>query len=325
MPVTKSFPDDISPSSVNAVYDPTSHTLVAAAAGIVTTDSTTGISYAPIQTTGGSGGSGGAVTIANGADVAQGSTTDSAYSSGAGSIVSILKGVFTRLANIPTIAFDNTSRLQASLYGKNSAAGDTPLLLNPDGSAQIDLRKVAGSALSLSNPLITQDFIRTAIANGQGFTATNGAPATATNANLDVCALSIFNPSNSGKSVLIYRLACSTQAATTSNTDTIRATTADPSGTTGFTGTFSGYNTKLGSGTASVASLCSSATGISASVTPTGTAIGLYGTTANGLIELLQNGACFLLPNGSAEGIEVIMRVTTAGNLFSAMVQWIEF
>ncbi|HEX2614003.1 MAG TPA: hypothetical protein VHL10_00800 [Nitrososphaera sp.] len=70
---------------------------------------------------GGGGGGGGAVTVADGADVAQGSTTDaagsstlvgqakqlvastgvpgdSAYTSGAGSLVSLLKGIFGRLA-----------------------------------------------------------------------------------------------------------------------------------------------------------------------------------------------------------------------------------
>lgn len=65
---------------------------------------TDGIEFIPVSednplpvTGGGGGGGGGAVTVANGADVAQGSTADAAYTTGAGTIVSILKGVFGRL------------------------------------------------------------------------------------------------------------------------------------------------------------------------------------------------------------------------------------
>lgn len=46
---------------------------------------------------GGGGGGGGAVTIANGADSATGNTSDSAYVSGSGTVISILKGIFGRL------------------------------------------------------------------------------------------------------------------------------------------------------------------------------------------------------------------------------------
>lgn len=48
----------------------------------------------------GGGGGGGAVTIANGADVTQGAIADAAYSSGSGTIVSILKGIFGKTNTI---------------------------------------------------------------------------------------------------------------------------------------------------------------------------------------------------------------------------------
>lgn len=47
---------------------------------------------------------GSAVSIADGSDVAQGTTTDTAYVSGSGTIVSVLKGIFTKLAGTLTIS-----------------------------------------------------------------------------------------------------------------------------------------------------------------------------------------------------------------------------
>lgn len=60
--------------------------------------------------TGGGGGStvassssgGGATTIADGADISQGAKADATYSSGDGSVISVLKGIFTRLAGLVT-------------------------------------------------------------------------------------------------------------------------------------------------------------------------------------------------------------------------------
>src|SRR5215467_6728206 len=55
--------------------------------------------------TGGGGGGGGAVTIADGADVAQGTTTDAAWSgSGVGTVISILKKIATGFSGAVTIA-----------------------------------------------------------------------------------------------------------------------------------------------------------------------------------------------------------------------------
>jgi hypothetical protein len=46
-----------------------------------------------VKSTGGGSGGGGAVTIADGADVAQGTTTDAAWVSGAGTVISLLKKI----------------------------------------------------------------------------------------------------------------------------------------------------------------------------------------------------------------------------------------
>lgn len=62
----------------------------------------------PLPVTGG-GGAGGAVTIADGADVALGTTTDAAYTTGAGTVVAILKGIFGRLIGTGSIATGQVS------------------------------------------------------------------------------------------------------------------------------------------------------------------------------------------------------------------------
>jgi len=50
------------------------------------------------------GGGGGAVTIADGADVAEGARADAAWVSGSGSVVSLLKNVATTAAKIPGLS-----------------------------------------------------------------------------------------------------------------------------------------------------------------------------------------------------------------------------
>ena len=66
--------------SLNYVYDPDA------------------LAWVPETQPGGGGGGGGAVTIADGADVAQGTTTDPAWSSGSGTVVGILKAIAVFLA-----------------------------------------------------------------------------------------------------------------------------------------------------------------------------------------------------------------------------------
>lgn len=90
----------------------------------------------------------GGVTIADGSNIAQGAVADAAYTSGSGSIIAIVKGVFTRLANIVTLAFDNTSRLQMSNYGKSSAAGDTAILVDSTGRTLTGRSTVAAYTLA---------------------------------------------------------------------------------------------------------------------------------------------------------------------------------
>ena len=66
----------------------------------------------PLPVTGGGGGGGGAVTIADGADVTQGDISDPAYTSGDGTVVSVLKGVYQSL-QVPIPGIQATGSLGA--------------------------------------------------------------------------------------------------------------------------------------------------------------------------------------------------------------------
>lgn len=95
---------------------------------VVLIDPTTG---APYAATGGGGG-GGAVTIADGANVAQGSTTDPAYSgSGPGTIVSLLKWIGSLLSTpatqLPKTPLLNPSDLTHG-FNTSSASGEVSLV-----------------------------------------------------------------------------------------------------------------------------------------------------------------------------------------------------
>lgn len=174
-----------------------------------------------------------------------------------------------------------------------------------------------------ANPTITTNAISSWIVNGNGFIATYQA-ASATNANLRLCAFSLFNPSNSGKSVIIYSIRINSESSDMSTDDAVMITTSNPSGTTGYTGTITASNQGAGT-TSSVVSLSSTATGATASVTTVGTAVDYFASNGNVSTELLSNGAIYFLPNGSAKGIAIFEHVGTAGNNFGATVRWIEY
>lgn len=178
-------------------------------------------------------------------------------------------------------------------------------------------------AIPAHRPMVTESNIISWIRNGYGFIASYGA-STATNPSLKVCAFSLFNPSNSGVSVIIYSIRINSGSSSVGSDNSVNITTSDPSGTTGFTQTFSATNQGAGT-TSSVVSLCASANNTSANVTATGTTVDTFGSTSNASTELLSNGAIYFLPNGLAKGISIFEHVSTAGNVFGATVRWIEY
>ncbi len=101
----------------------------------------------------------GKVSIDDGDNAAQGTTTDAAVTdpTAAASMIAALKGIIKQLQgngsgavpiSIGGVApgLDNTNELKASLYGKNAAAGDTPVLVDASGNVQVSLATALSSA-----------------------------------------------------------------------------------------------------------------------------------------------------------------------------------
>src|SRR6476646_2194129 len=86
----------------------------------------------------------------------------------------------------------------SSLSGALTPSGII-LGLNQDAAGNL---KVTPGGNLVTNPTITEDQIRVWIANGQGFSASTGILNSASGTNN--YPLSVFNPNNSGKSVLLY-------------------------------------------------------------------------------------------------------------------------
>lgn len=177
--------------------------------------------------------------------------------------------------------------------------------------------------LPASRPQITELNITNFIRSGSGFVGSFSG-ATATNSNLKMCAFSLFNPSASGVSVIIYSILINSQTSSSGN-NTVTVTTTDPKNTTGYTGTPASQNMYLGSSTTSAVSLSSTVTGATATVTSVGTVMDTFSTNSNTLVELLSNSAIYFLPSGLARGIAIFETVSTAGNVFGATVRWIEY
>lgn len=97
----------------------------------------------------GGGGGGGSVSISDGSDVAQGTTTDAAWSlSGSGTVIALLKKMDLL---INAFGLDNTNEMKVSVYGKNSTAGDTPLGLDSSGRLSNNIVQIGGSSITLGS------------------------------------------------------------------------------------------------------------------------------------------------------------------------------
>lgn len=124
-----------------------------------------GMSYVPQQQS--TGGPGGLTVVADGGDVAQGATTDAAWSgAGAGTIVALLKALWTKLTSDPATATkqDAGNAALASVDGKLPAlaGGRVPVVLPAGGGGLTDTElraapvPVSGTvALATNTPDVT--------------------------------------------------------------------------------------------------------------------------------------------------------------------------
>jgi hypothetical protein len=145
---------------------------------------------------------------------------------------------------------------------------------------------------------------------------------TATNNNLHVCGASLFNPSNSGKNLVIYSIICQYNSSNTGN-NLLSSNTSDPSGSAGFTNILTPQLSNLGSSAKSVASCCCSPNGITASIPfPPANPLFSFGMPSDSFQELLRNGRTLTLPPGT--GIQINFFRANAGDGFASTIGWLE-
>lgn len=253
-----------------------------------------------------------------------------AGASGDANTAASLMGRLTKLRDLlALLTYDQTTRLQSSLYGKGSgAAGDTPLLLDSSGRAlvdasdrwarqlgQVDIARVLGAALSYSNPLITQDAIRAATVAGKGFHATTGL---LTSGTTNFRGAQLWNPLASGVTLFVYSVLALFNSA---NVHTLAMLTSAASGNTGWSDAAMTRVNLSGGGAASNASVVASYS--SADITTTnGSAFELFGTQNNVPIEALTNGEFIILPPGS--GLAFYLKQQAANN-WGCTFGWLEY
>jgi hypothetical protein len=191
--------------------------------------------------------------------------------------------------------------------------------LNPSNTGQalgLDAAgnlKVAPGGNPVTNPTITQDQIRAWIANGQGFSAGTGILNSATSTNN--YPLSMFNPNNSSKSVVLYSI----QVANGSGgaTALLQLVTSNPA----FANQVTPINMKAGGPSSALpAAAITAATINQAIAAPYEQVVTLASTT----LELLTNGATILLPNGSNNGLVAYVQ-TYAVAINSILMRWVEY
>lgn len=195
--------------------------------------------------------------------------------------------------------------------------------LNPDGSGIIggilpsgstpSTRSSPGQALALDSlgGLIVSLASLGPISNAQGFLSTTGQMNSA-NATVDA-PTSLFNPANSGKSILITSWTVS--SGTGSLVGFMYFVTTDPA----YANSLLIRNAKAG-GAASVVS----GTFVNTNQSAPGTGLEFRRVYNNYFTELIPNGFGILLPAGSAHGV-VTMMETYASGIGSQSIAHIEF
>lgn len=203
------------------------------------------------------------------------------------------------------VADQSNTELRTSVYGKNSAAGDTPIATDSSGRV-LTANYISGSAVSTSNPYPSADQIRLWIINGQGFSCQTGKQ---TAGSAISTGFGIFNPNASGKTLIVYSIKL---LVGNTSFNPITYVTTDPA----FGSSMTIVNRKAGSGTASVASVSFSNT----TQTP-GTANDMISGASNTNLQLLQNGDVLYIP--PSNGVNVYPNLSGA-NSWSVSAQWCE-
>ena len=187
--------------------------------------------------------------------------------------------------------------------GQTTMANSFPVVL-PSDQTGIGTR---------TSPNVNQDQMRAWLQNGQMFSLSTGLQASGgSGGNFP---LAVFNPSNSGKNLLIFSVAIS------ANIQFIQAYITYQTSNPNFASSISPSNMKMGgAGTVATCTTTSS----SVSIVGTGLDTAVFAIAPR--TELLSNAAAILLPSGSANAIIGWIQITnsTATN-YAITIRWIEY
>lgn len=184
--------------------------------------------------------------------------------------------------------------------------------LNPSGIVQAGIVDAWGR-------FITEDQIRAYTLSGNAYSVTTGKLSAPSGGN--TLGWQLFNPANSGKTLLIYSLILIYNSAALHD---IRMTTADVSGViTNWTNVAVTPVNNKGGGAASVATSGYSNSGLSGGLS--GSSRETTGTQNSGPVEILTNGECIVLPaTNSINGVAIY--VTSGGaNSWAVTAEYLEF
>ncbi len=216
----------------------------------------------------------------------------------------------TTIVVLPLEALNNL--LKASLYGKVTNPGDTPLLLDASGRVQT-ANYINGAAVGVGTPYPSADQARYAATQDKAFSASYGRLTVATQSTSGY-PLSIFNGSGSGKDIVITSIRVELNGG--AGEFRLALTTADPAYANALTPT----NLKAGSATASAASV----TYDTAVHTLPGTYFDDVQVQNNTPYEFLASGSGIYLPKGAANGLTIWVVPSGAGTAI-AVVRYIEY
>jgi hypothetical protein len=190
--------------------------------------------------------------------------------------------------------------------------------MNADGSGLVGGLNAAGvgQALQLdaSGNLQVQDWQRQLAQQGKVFIGGTGLLSSGTGAN--TYGLSIFNPANSGKTILIYSVRASSGTASSNSISLLlQATSSNPA----YSNAATVSNVRGGGAASAIASTCTFSSS-SLSISPPYMQVEI----STGPIDALSNGGYIVLPASSANGLLVLLQ-TYASGLNNITARWLEF
>lgn len=205
---------------------------------------------------------------------------------------------------------DNSGSISAKMRGLTKILND--IWDSTNHLFHFNLKQVSGAALSASNPVITEANLQTWLRNGQAFVVATGLVTGAS----ATCGLAIWNAAT-GKSALIYSIRFLDQQGGQAQYGQIYKVTSNPNLANGSTP----VNKNFGSVTTSSMTCTNATSGVNLS----GTLLESFPSNSPAVVELVQPGSGYLLPNGSSTGLGIQVLMAGTGGFVQVSVHYVEF